>query len=149
MAHHEISVEMIWKAAGKVLTIDEFIENQRQNMNSVEIAQLRARSSRLMDKLKGTTARDYPGLAEGIRLTVQVLDSPTARRTRDPLPNWLAEIGSAAAYVMNCFDLIPDRFSGIGLSDDAFLLRRVIERNKKELLKCISECIEHAIGNKR
>jgi hypothetical protein len=140
---------MIWNAAGKVTTIDEFIEDQRQNVNSVELAVLRARSSRLMDKLKGTTGWDYPGLAEGIRLTVQILESPTARRTRDPLPNWLAETGFAASYIMDCFDFIPDRFSGIGLSDDAFLLRRVIDRNKKELLLCFVECVEYAIGKKR
>ena len=66
-------------------------------------------------------------------LIVQVLESPSVQRTKDPLPTWLAELGFAASYLLKRFDLIPDHVAGIGLADDALILQRVIERNKLEL----------------
>ena len=57
----------------------------------------------------------------------------SVRRTKDPLPIWLAEVGFAAAYLLKRFDLIPDHVAEIGLTDDALILQRVIERNRPQL----------------
>jgi uncharacterized membrane protein YkvA (DUF1232 family) len=148
MAHFKDLSAPVWTAAGKSVTIDEFIENQRQYVNSIDLAVLRVFSHRLVAKLKGTSADDYPGLAEAIHVIVQILESPAARQAKDPLPVWLAESAFAAGYLLKGFDLIPDHFLEIGLADDALILRRVIERNHADIRHCLAECIEHAIGKK-
>ena len=148
MSHFEDLSVPIWKAAGKPMTIDEFIEDQRQCVKVIDLGVLRAFSSRLVGKLNGTNADHYPGLSDSVYIIVQVLESPAARRATDPLPAWLAEIAFAAGYLLKGFDLIPDHFVEIGLADDALILGRAIERNQRELHTCLSECIDHAIGKR-
>jgi Protein of unknown function (DUF1232) len=148
MSHFEDLSVPIWKSAGKPMTIDEFIEDQRQYVNAFDLGVLRAFSSRLVGKLNGTNADHFPGLAESVHIIVQVLESPAARHATDPLPVWLAEMAFAAGYLLKGFDLIPDHFVEIGLADDAFILRRAIERNQADLQACLRECIEYAVGKK-
>lgn len=138
----------IWKAVRNPMTIDEFIEDQRQYVNAFGLGVLRAFSSRLVGKLNGTNADRHPGLADSVHIIVQVLQSPAARRATDPLPAWLAEIAFAAGYLLKGFDLIPDHFVEIGLADDALILRRAIERNQTDLHVCLGECIEYAVGKR-
>jgi hypothetical protein len=37
-----------------------------------------------LDKLKESNAGEHPGLTEAVRLIVQVLESPSVQRTKDP-----------------------------------------------------------------
>jgi Protein of unknown function (DUF1232) len=122
-----------WRISGKTMTIDEYIENQRQSVNSSDLRVLGKFTGRLLDKLKESNAGEHPGLSEAVCLIVQVLESPSVQRTQDPLPTWLAEVGFAAGYLLKRFDLIPDHVAEIGLADDSLILQRVIERNKSEL----------------
>ncbi|HET9374891.1 MAG TPA: YkvA family protein [Chthoniobacterales bacterium] len=115
------------------MTIDEYIEEQGQQVNSTDLRVLGAFTDRLLDKLKETNANEYPGLREAVHLIVRVLDSTAAQQAKDPLPTWLAEAGFAAAYLLKRYDLIPDHLPKIGLADDALILQRVIERNQSEL----------------
>ena len=116
------------------MTIDEFIEDQAQHVNSIDISVLGAFSGRLLDKLKGTNAGEYPGLREPVHVIIRVLESPTAQQAKDPLPRWMAETGFAASYLLKRFDLIPDHVAEIGLADDALILQRVVRRNQSELI---------------
>ena len=115
------------------MTIDEYIEDQTQGVNSTDLRLLGAFTGRLLDKVEETNANEYPGLREVVQVIILVLESPTAQKTKDPLPRWLAEIGFAAAYFLKRFDLIPDHLPEIGLADDALILQRVVERNQSEL----------------
>ncbi|MFZ9919811.1 MAG: hypothetical protein ACO3FQ_01460 [Terrimicrobiaceae bacterium] len=45
------------------------------------------------------------------------------------LPAHLAEAGVATDYILKGIDLIPDSISEIGLTDEARILARVLERN--------------------
>jgi uncharacterized membrane protein YkvA (DUF1232 family) len=146
MSHFKDLSATICKRPRKSMTTDDFIKNQSRYMKSIDLGALRAFSSRLAGKLNGTKSDDYPGLAEAVHIIVQVLESPAARRAKDPLPAWLAETAFAAGYLLKGFDLIPDHFRQIGLADDALILRRVIERNQAETQRCLAECVEHAIG---
>jgi uncharacterized membrane protein YkvA (DUF1232 family) len=148
MAHFKNVSAPVWTAAGNSVTIDEFIESQRQYANASDLAMLCVFSNRLVAKLKGANADHYPGLAEAIRVIVRILESPTAQQAKDPLPDWLAESAFAAGYLLKGFDLIPDHFPEIGLADDALILRLVIQRNQAEFRHCLAECTEHAIGKK-
>jgi uncharacterized membrane protein YkvA (DUF1232 family) len=122
-----------WRVSGKIMTIDEIIEDEAQQVNSADLRVLENFSARLLDKLKESNSDMYPGLREAVQAIIWVLESPAAQQAKDPLPRWLAETGFAAAYFLKRFDLIPDHLPEIGLADDALILRRVIERNQSGL----------------
>jgi uncharacterized membrane protein YkvA (DUF1232 family) len=122
-----------WSVVGKTMTIDEFIEDQAQQVNSTDLRVLESFSGRLLDKLKETNTDEYSGLGEAVHAIIRVLAAPATQQLKDPLPRWLAETGFAAGYFLKRFDLIPDHLPEIGLADDALILRRVIERNRLEL----------------
>jgi hypothetical protein len=119
-----------WRVSGKAVTIDEFIENQAEQVNSSDLRVLKSFSGRLVDKLKETNPDEYPGMHEAVYAIVRVLESPASLQERDPLPRWWAETGFAASYFLKRFDLIPDQFPEIGLADDSLIVQRVIERNQ-------------------
>ena len=119
-----------WRVAGKAVTIDEFIENQAEQVNSSDLRVLKSFSGRLVDKLKETNPDEYPGMHEAVYAIVRVLEAPASLQVKDPLPRWLAETGFAAGYFLKRFDLIPDHFPEIGLADDSLIVQRVIERNQ-------------------
>jgi uncharacterized membrane protein YkvA (DUF1232 family) len=121
------------------MTIDEFIEDQAQHVNSIDISVLSSFSDRLLDKLKETNAVEYPGLQEAVHVISRFLESPTAQQAKDPLPRWMAETGFAAGYLLKRFDLIPDHVAEIGLADDALILQRVVRRNQSELHRRIGQ----------
>ena len=119
-----------WRVSGKAVTIDEFIENQAEQVNSSDLRVLKSFSGRLVDKLKETNPDEYPGMHKAVYAIVRVLEAPASLQVKDPLPRWLAETGFAASYFLKRFDLIPDQFPEIGLADDSLIVQRVIERNQ-------------------
>jgi len=128
------------------MTIDEFIEAQRQDVCSTDIRVLGTFTDRMLDKLEETSAQEYPGLSEAVHLIVRILELPAVRQAKDPLPTWLAEIGFAAGYLLKRFDLIPDHVADIGLADDALILQRVIKRNQSDLNRILLEDVDLAAG---
>jgi Protein of unknown function (DUF1232) len=128
----QVSVDT-WRISGKIMTLDEFIDDQSRQINSTDLRELERFSNRLSDKLKETNGDEYPGLPEAVNLIIEILKSPATQQVKDPLPRWLAEIGFAAGYLLRRYDLIPDHLPGIGLADDALILQRVIERNQSDL----------------
>jgi len=129
------------------MTIDEYIEEQGQQVNSSDLRVLGTFTGRLLDKLKEANANEYAGLREAVHLIVRVLESPAAQQAKDPLPTWLAEAGFAASYLLNRYDLIPDHLPEIGLADDALILQRVIERNHSELYRSLVADTDLTAGN--
>jgi hypothetical protein len=93
--------ESVWRVSGKTMTIDAFIEDQAQHVNSINISVLGAFSGRLLDKLKEANAIEYPGLQEAVQVIIRFLESPAAQQAKDPLPRWMAETGFAAGYLSN------------------------------------------------
>jgi uncharacterized membrane protein YkvA (DUF1232 family) len=129
----------LWKIAGRTITIDEYIEDRRQDVNATEICVLQAFTNRLLDKLKEVNPSEYPELRGMVHLLVRILESTAVHYTEDPLPNWLAEVGFASSYLLERYDLIPDHLQGIGLADDILILQRVIARNQSDLRRILSE----------
>jgi uncharacterized membrane protein YkvA (DUF1232 family) len=122
-----------WRLAGKIMSIDEIIEDEAQHVNSTDLRVLESFGGRLLDKLEESNSEEYSGLREAVQLIILVLESPAAQQAKGPLRRWLAETGFAAAYFLKNFDLIPDYLPKIGLADDALILQRVIKRNQSEL----------------
>jgi uncharacterized membrane protein YkvA (DUF1232 family) len=135
-----------WRISGRTMTIDEFIEAQRQDVCSTDIRVLGTFTDRMLDKLEETSAQEYPGLSEAVHLIVRILELPAVRQAKDPLSTWLAEIGFAAGYLLKRFDLIPDHVADIGLADDALILQRVIKRNQSDLNRILLEDVDLAAG---
>jgi Protein of unknown function (DUF1232) len=119
-----------WRASGKAMSIDEFIENQAEHVNSSDLQVLNNFSGRLLDKVKETNPDEYPGMHEAVYAIVRCLEAAVSLQVKDPLPRWLAETGFAASYFLKRFDLIPDHLPEIGLADDSLVVQRVIERNQ-------------------
>ena len=104
------------------MTIDQFIEDQARQVNSIVISVLSSFSGRLLDKLKEDNAIEFPGLQEAVQVIIQFLESPATQQAKDPLPRWMAETGFAAGYLLKRFDLIPDQVAESGLADDVLIL---------------------------
>ena len=129
----------LWKINGKTITIDQYIEDRRRDVNAAEICVLQAFTNRLRDKLKEVSPSEYLELREMVHLLVRTLESTAVEYMVDPLPNWLAEVGFASSYLLERYDLIPDHLPGIGLADDILILQRVIARNQTDLHRILSE----------
>ena len=126
----EITPISIWKVAGKPVTIDEFIENGSNRLDAIGFRQSRrSLIDRLREKLENSDFETFPELGEAMEQIIQVLRLPEAWDATDPLPRWLAEAAFGARYLLKRFDLIEDHLPDIGLSDDALLLARILERN--------------------
>jgi uncharacterized membrane protein YkvA (DUF1232 family) len=123
----------LWKINGRTITIDQYIEDRRRDVNAAEICVLQAFTNRLRDKLKEVNPSEYLELREMVHLLVRTLESTAVEYMVDPLPNWLAAVGFASSYLLERYDLIPDHLPGIGLADDILILQRVIARNRSDL----------------
>jgi hypothetical protein len=139
MAHFGLVSPNFWKIDGKTITIDEYIEDRRRDVNAAEICVLQAFTNRLLDKLNEANRSEYPELHESVHLLVRILESPGVCYIEDPLPNWLAEVGFATSYLLERYDLIPDHLQDIGLADDVLILQRVIARNQSDLHRILSK----------
>lgn len=122
-----------WRVSGQAMSIDAFIENQAEQVNSSDLRLLNSFSGRLIDKVKEAHPDEYPGMHEAVYAIVRCLEEAVALEVKDPLPRWLAETGFAASYFLKRFDLIPDHLPEIGLTDDSLIVRRVIQRNEERL----------------
>lgn len=113
----------------KAVSIDEFIDAERANMDSAKIKHLVALIPSLRAKMETEQARAHYDLIQGVEVLIQIIQSQEVNLCTDPLPVHLAEAGMAAAYILKGADIIPDSIPEIGLTDDARILARVFERN--------------------
>jgi uncharacterized membrane protein YkvA (DUF1232 family) len=114
---------------GKAVSIDEFIESELVNFRASDFQSLRGHVDALRSKMETEQAKIHYDLQEGVELLIHWIECEEACRLEDPLPSHLAEAGVAAAYILKGVDLIPDTIPEIGLTDDARILARVLERN--------------------
>ena len=63
------------------------------------------------------------------------LEAAALVNATDPLPESLLEGTFAAQYLLKEEDLIPDTIPGVGLADDAILVKRVASRHGRELVR--------------
>lgn len=113
----------------KAVSIDEFLDAEVSKFGAADFAGLRRHVDGLRGKMESEQARVHYDLVQGIELLIGLLESPESENCSDPLPKHLAEAGVAAAYILKGVDIIPDSIPEIGLTDDARILARVLERN--------------------
>lgn len=113
----------------KAISIDDFLESEVTRFGAKELKGLRRHTEGLRHKMNSEQARIHHDLVQGIQLLIHLLESREVEEASDPLPRHLAEAGVAAAYILKGVDLIPDSIPEIGLTDDARILARVLDRN--------------------
>ncbi len=114
----------------KALTIDEFIETQRDSFDGSELRRFVGFAHRVRAKLEEPGVELQPGFAEEAERLLVALERANADGVSDPLPDDLREAGVAVRYLLKGADLIPDSVPEIGFVDDARLVSRVVERNE-------------------
>jgi uncharacterized membrane protein YkvA (DUF1232 family) len=113
----------------KAVSIDEFLDSEISKFRAADLDGLRGHVDGLRGKMESEQARVHYDLVQGIALLINLLQSSETENCSDPLPRHLAEAGVAAAYILKGVDLIPDSIPEIGLTDDARILARVLDRN--------------------
>lgn len=114
---------------GKAVSIDEFIASEVENFTASDFVALRDHVPALRCKMQTEQARIHYDLQQGVELLIDWIEDENLVSDEDPLPAHLAEAGVAAAYILKGVDLIPDSIPEIGLTDDARILARVLDRN--------------------
>ncbi len=113
----------------RAVSVDAFIDRQAARLDAAALRQLSALVNRLMEKSQTDQARCHYDLVEGIQILSAFLESDACAEAVDPLPRAFAEAAAAGFYILKGRDLIPDSLPEIGLTDDARILARVLERN--------------------
>ncbi len=114
---------------GKAISIDAFIESEREVMTADHLRGLGSFSAQIFAKLATEQAKQHHDLHEGAHFLMRLVESGEVKECTDPLPAHLAEAGVALTYLLKGMDLIPDSVPEIGLTDDARIVARVIDRN--------------------
>jgi uncharacterized membrane protein YkvA (DUF1232 family) len=114
---------------GKAVSIDEFIASEVENFTASDFVALRDHVPALRSKMQTEQARIHYDLQQGVELLIGWIEDEDLVSDEDPLPAHFAEAGVAAAYILKGVDLIPDSIPEIGLTDDARILARVLDRN--------------------
>lgn len=128
---HRTNIVRTHGSPGEAISLDEYIETERVLMTADRLRELSGFSARIFAKLATEQARQHYDLHEGAEILMRLLASERVEHCADPLPAHLAEAGVALAYLLKGADLIPDSIPEIGLTDDARVVARVLERNPK------------------
>jgi Protein of unknown function (DUF1232). len=123
-----------WVFSGEIAHIDEFILAGSSGIRSEHLRAIAKESQRVYEKIDVATDAGLSDLKAYTRLIMQTLESAARSHAADPLPGCLAEGTFAAQYLMKEHDLIPDAVPGMGLIDDAILIKRVFCRNEAEFM---------------
>lgn len=117
------------KSPEKAVSIDEYIRLQSLGFTADELRGLRRFHAALEEKRRAAHAQGHSDLARGIDMLERWLGSAAVTAAVDPLPQHLAEAGVALRYVIKGVDIIPDSVPELGLTDDAWIVARVLQRN--------------------
>lgn len=124
-----------WLFSGDPAHIDEFILAGISGIRSEHLHVITKESQRVYEKIYAAGDAGLSELRAHTRLIMQTLEFAARSHGTEPLPAHLAEGTFAAQYLLKEHDLIPDQLPGIGLIDDAILIKRVFLRNEREFMR--------------
>src|SRR5215468_6385473 len=107
--------------------ITAFIENQARATSITAIERLVADLPALRKQFAKIPAQTYPYLADQLQFLSLVVEDLTVR---DPAGEIVGEAAFALLYFQSANDLIPDSIPGMGLLDDAIVVRIVLGRHE-------------------
>lgn len=126
---HRSNIMRTHGSPGEAISLDEYIETERAGMTAGRLRELSGFSAQIFAKLATEQARQHHDLHEGVECLMRLMASGQVQQCADPLPAHLAEAGVALSYLLQGVDLIPDSIMEIGLTDDARVVARVLDRN--------------------
>jgi len=126
---HRTHIVRTHGAPGEAISLDEYIETERAHVTAERLRELSGFGAQIFAKLATEQAKQHHDLHEGTESLMRLIESDQAKHSTDPLPAYLAEAGVALGYLLKGVDLIPDSIPEIGLTDDARIVARVIDRN--------------------
>jgi uncharacterized membrane protein YkvA (DUF1232 family) len=124
-----------WLFSGDTAHIDEFILTGSSGIRSEDVHAITKESQCVYEKIYAARDAGLSDLKAHTRLIMQTLEFAARSHAADPLPAHLAEGTFAAQYLLKEDDLIPDQVPGMGLIDDAILIKRVFSRNEPEFMR--------------
>jgi uncharacterized membrane protein YkvA (DUF1232 family) len=124
-----------WLFSGDTAHIDEFILAGSSGIRSEDLHAITKESQCVYEKIYAARDAGLSDLKAHTRLIMQTLEFAARSHAADPLPAHLAEGTFAAQYLLKEHDLIPDHVPGMGLIDDAILIKRVFSRNEPEFMR--------------
>ena len=109
--------------------ISSFIERQARAVSIREINRLIVDLPALRERFAKIPMETYPHLADQLQLLTLVVEEQVVR---DPAGQMVGEAAFALLYFQRATDLIPDSIPGMGLLDDAMIVRIVLARHQQE-----------------
>jgi len=130
-AEHDLRARLL---AGDAEIIDAIILAGSVGIRAKDLHAI-IRERELIEKKFQTISMGYHELKHQIREIMRTLEAAALVNATDPLPSCLAEGTFAAQYLLKEDDLIPDSVPGVGLADDAILVKSVVARHGRKLAR--------------
>ena len=108
--------------------IGSFIERQARAVSIADINRLIVNLPALRERFAKIPVETYPDLADQLQLLSLVVEE---QFVRDPAGQIVGEAAFALFYFQHSADLIPDSIPGMGLLDDAMIVRIVLARHEQ------------------
>jgi uncharacterized membrane protein YkvA (DUF1232 family) len=108
--------------------IGSFIDRQARAVSIAEINRLIVDLPMLRKRFAKIPVETYPHLADQLQFLSLVVREQVAR---DPAGEIVGEAAFALLYFQRAADLIPDSIPGMGLLDDAMIVRIVLGRHEQ------------------
>ena len=107
--------------------ITDFIKSQARALSIADIDRLIADLPALRERFAKIQQPTYPYLAERLQFFSCVVEEEVVR---EPAAEMVGEAAFALLYFQRATDLIPDSIPGMGLLDDAIIVRIVLDRHE-------------------
>jgi uncharacterized membrane protein YkvA (DUF1232 family) len=130
-AEHDLKARLL---SGDVEIIDAIILAGSVEIRAKDLHAI-IRERELIEKKFQTISMGYHELRHQITEIIRTLEAAALVNATDPLPRCLAEGTFAAQYLLKEDDLIPDNVPGVGLADDAILVKSVVARHGRKLVR--------------
>ena len=108
--------------------LNDFIQSQARALSLAELDRLTADLPALRERFTTIPAQTYPYLGDQLQFLSLLVEDQVVR---DPAGQVVGEAAFALLYFQYATDLIPDSIPGIGLLDDAMIVRIVLGRHEQ------------------
>ena len=108
--------------------ITGFIQSQARALSIADIDRLIVDLPALRERFATIQQPTYPYLADQLEFLSRVVEEQVVR---EPAANMVGEAAFALLYFKRATDLIPDSIPGMGLLDDAMIVRTVLGRHEQ------------------